>query len=108
VYDGAVGMATFLNASIKKALAPPLTISTTELPDAHVDRPYATRLAATGGSAPYNWRVTSGPLPRGLHLLTDGRITGEPRRAGRSEIVLQATDRYGTRARGRVTLLIRD
>jgi hypothetical protein len=108
VYDGAVGMATFLNASIKKALAPPLTISTTELPDAHVDRPYATRLAATGGSAPYNWRVTSGPLPRGLHLLTDGRITGEPRRAGRSEIVLQATDRYGTRALGRATLLIKD
>ena len=32
VYDGAVGMATFLNASIKEALAPALSIATTELP----------------------------------------------------------------------------
>jgi Putative Ig domain len=108
VYDGAVGMAIFLNASIKEALAPPLSISTTELPLAHLDRPYAARLVATGGNGPYSWRVTSGPLPRGLHLLVDGRITGEPRRAGRSEIVLQATDRYGTRVAGRATLTIKD
>ena len=50
------------------------------------------RLAPRAGDAPYSWRVTSGPLPRGLHLLADGRITGEPRRPGRLAIVLQAAD----------------
>lgn len=107
-YDGAVAMATFLNASIKKALAPALAVGTATLPVAYVDQPYAAHLAATGGTAPYTWRLTSGPLPRGLHLLADGGLTGAPRRAGRVALVLQVADRYGTKAVGRETLVIKD
>ena len=107
VYDGAVAMATLLNASLKEAVAAPLAISTQALPVAYVELPYIARLEATGGNGPYSWRITSGPLPRGLHLLADGRITGEPRRSGRFAIVLQATDRYGKRVVQRETLLIK-
>ena len=81
VYDGAVAMAGLLNASIKHALAPPLTIRSQQLPVARVGRPYAAHLAASGGLAPYKWCVTSGPLPRGLHLLANGQLTGRPHAA---------------------------
>ena len=107
VYDGAVAMATLLNASIKEAVAPALAISTANLPVAYVDRSYVAHLVATGGNAPYSWRVTSGPLPRGLRLRVDGRITGQPRRPGLHPIEVQATDRFGKRVERRETLLIR-
>jgi hypothetical protein len=115
VYDGAVAMATLLNASIKQTLAPPrqplsrpasLLIPATPLPVAHVAKPYTVRFAAEGGSAPYRWRLTSGPLPRGMHLLADGRLTGTPRRPGRLVLVLQAADSRGVSALRRETLLI--
>ena len=118
VYDGAVAMATLFNAAIKQALAPPvqqqplappvaaLTIAGTPLPVAHVGRPYSARLAAEGGDAPYSWRLTSGPLPRGMHLLADGRITGRPRLPGRLELTLQAADSRGARAVRHETLVI--
>jgi hypothetical protein len=117
VYDGAVGMATLFNSAIKQALAPapqrplapPLaavTIAATPLPVAHVGLPYSARLAAEGGDAPYSWRLTSGPLPRGMHLLANGRITGTPRRPGRLALVLQAADREGAKALRRASLVI--
>jgi hypothetical protein len=115
VYDGAVAMATLLNASVKQALTPSpqplpptpsLTIPATPLPMAHVGKPYAARLAAEGGDAPYRWRVTSGPLPRGMHLLADGHISGTPRRPGRLTLTLQAADSRGVRALRRETLVI--
>ena len=117
VYGGAVAMATLFNSAIKQALAPPpqeplspplaaITIPRTPLPVAHVGRPYAARLAAEGGDAPYSWRLTSGPLPSGLHLLANGRITGTPRRTGRVALVLQAADREGAKAVQRASLVI--
>jgi len=117
VYDGAVAMATLFNAAIKQALAPAqqqphpppveaLTIAGSPLPVAHVGRPYSARLAAQGGNAPYKWRLTSGPLPRGMHLLANGRITGRPRLPGRLTLTLQAADSQGAQAVRRETLVI--
>jgi hypothetical protein len=104
VYDGAVAMATLLNASIKQVLAP--VISSAPLPVAHAGKTYSARLVAEGGDAPYRWRLTSGTLPRGLHLLADGRITGTPHRPGRLALVLQAVDSEGATALRRATLVI--
>ena len=119
VYDGAVAMATLFNASIKQALAPAqqsppppvattLTIAPTPLPVAFVGRPYSVRLAAQGGNAPYSWRLASGPLPRGMHLLANGHLEGTPRLAGRLAITLQAVDRQSEQAVRRETLVIRN
>jgi hypothetical protein len=115
VYDGAFAMATLLNAAMKQALAPSpqplastssLTIPATPLPMAHVGKPYSARLAAEGGDVPYRWRLTSGPLPRGMHLLADGRISGTPHRTGRLTLTLQAADSSGAKAVRTETLAI--
>ena len=46
----------------------PLQISTIRLPAGQPQAPYAAQLGATGGTAPYNWTVSSGILPTGLTL----------------------------------------
>jgi hypothetical protein len=113
VYDGAVAMATLLNGAIKQALAPlappaPPTIRVSQLPVAYVGKPYSVRLAAAGGAAPYKWRLTSGPLPRGLHLLASGQLIGKPLWAGQLTLTLQAADSQGVKAVRREMLVIRN
>jgi hypothetical protein len=59
-------------------LAPPLSIVTEFLPSATVSLPYHTVLQASGGVPPYSWSLTSGALPQGFSLASDGSITGIP------------------------------
>jgi acetyl esterase/lipase len=57
-----------------------LAVSTTSLPDGVANEAYSHTLAATGGDSGYSWALTasSGPLPSGLSLATNGDITGTP------------------------------
>jgi hypothetical protein len=56
-----------------------LAIITTSLPDGTVRQHYSATLAATGGNPPYRWSVSSGHLPKGLHLKKSmGVIHGTP------------------------------
>jgi hypothetical protein len=56
-----------------------LTITTTSLPNGQVNTAYSTTLAATGGTTPYTWSLTSGTVPAGLTLnAATGAITGTP------------------------------
>jgi len=56
---------------------PPLTITTTSLPNGQVGTAYSATLAATGGTTQYTWALTSGTLPAGLSL-SAGAISGTP------------------------------
>jgi hypothetical protein len=97
-YDGALAMAHLLHDALMSALVPPLVATPTRLPVAHVGKPYSAQLIARGGIAPYRWRLTSGPLTNGLHLLARGRIIGTPRRSGRLVLSLRTTDAFGQAA----------
>ena len=56
-----------------------LHITTTSLPNGAPKVLYSTALAASGGTAPYKWSVSSGKLPKGLHLKkSNGVISGKP------------------------------
>jgi Putative Ig domain len=57
----------------------PLTITTTSLASGTVGTPYASTLAASGGTSPYKWSLNGGSLPSGLSLdATTGLISGTP------------------------------
>jgi len=57
--------------------APPLVITTSSLPNGTVGIAYSATLAATGGTTPFTWSLTSGTLPTGLSLNpSTGAITG--------------------------------
>ncbi|HVA01334.1 MAG TPA: Ig domain-containing protein, partial [Terriglobia bacterium] len=72
---------------------PPLTITTTSVPNDLVGTAYNASVAAAGGASPYTWSVTVGSLPAGLNLNTStGAITGTPTAAGTSNFTVQVTD----------------
>lgn len=49
-------------------------------------------LAASGGTAPYSWTVSSGALPGGLTLGKDGSVSGTPTAAGTFTFSVQVAD----------------
>jgi hypothetical protein len=64
-----------------------------QLPDGNRGTPYSQILPATGGVAPYLWRITSGALPRGVTLnAASGVISGTPTATGRYSFIAQVTD----------------
>jgi putative cell wall-binding protein len=81
-----------------------VAITTTTLPTAVVATPYTETLAATGGTAPYTWAVTTGTLPVGLTLSTDGIISGTPTIRGAQSITVTATDSASASATATLSL----
>jgi hypothetical protein len=73
-------------------LQPTLSISTTALPSATVGIGYSQAVAATGGTVPYNWSVSSG-LPPGLSMNgAFGSIFGTPTTAGTFNFTVTVRD----------------
>lgn len=70
-------------------------ITTESLPGGTVGTAYSQVLAADG-TAPISWSVTSGALPAGLTLSSDGKITGTPTAAGTSTFTVTATNASGS------------
>ena len=75
-------------------LPPPPAISTTSLPNGQVNVAYSTTLAASGGTPPYHWSISSGTLPTGLSLnASTGAITGTPTApVANSSLTFKVTD----------------
>jgi subtilisin family serine protease len=74
----------------------PLVIETTSLPNAFLGVSYGETLSASGGTSPYSWSVTSGALPSGMSLATDGVISGTSSTEGTYAFEVQLTDLSGT------------
>ena len=76
------------------ATAPlPVQITTSSVPSGQVGNTYSTTLAASGGSTPYSWSITSGALPGGLTLsASSGTISGVPTTSGTFTFAIQVND----------------
>jgi hypothetical protein len=85
----------------------PVQVATTALPAARRGRPYAAKLGATRGLAPFRWSLLA-RAPRGIHLEADGRIIGRPlARPGTYVLNVRVTDSAGSFAIRRLTLRIK-
>ena len=94
VTDSGGGTAT-ANLSITIILAP-TSVSTTSLPDGEIGFAYSRSLAATGGTSPYSWSLSSGALPNGLSLVSfSGVISGTPTGIGTWNFMVKVTDSAG-------------
>ena len=69
-------------------------ITTTSLPAGITGQPYSATLAATGGTGPYTWSISTGSLPSGLTLNSStGVISGTPASPpGTASFTVQVTD----------------
>ncbi len=65
-----------------KGVLPPQITTTTPLPSGMTGVPYSLNFAASGGTEPYTWSVSSGALPAGLSLSSLGTLSGTPTVAG--------------------------
>jgi large repetitive protein len=105
-----VKVADASGASATKALtlkvSAPFSIPTTALRKARVGVAYMQRLAATGGTRPYQWSLQSGKLPAGLSLSTAGVISGTPTVAGSTSFTVSAADSAGGSARKSYTITV--
>ena len=73
------GGSTTHTSAITLTVTNALTIATASLPNGQVGVPYSAVLAASGGTTPYTWALTSGRMPAGLTLnAPTGQIGGTP------------------------------
>jgi PKD repeat protein len=86
---GAVSTTT-VNISVNCS---PLAITPSILPGGAIGSNYSQNLSAAGGTTPYSFTVTSGALPAGLTLATDGQLSGRPTTGGTFNFTIMAT--YG-------------
>jgi uncharacterized protein YhjY with autotransporter beta-barrel domain len=75
--------------------APTITLAPATLPGATVAAAYSQVLSASGGTAPYGYALTSGALPTGMSLASDGTLSGTPTAGGSFSIAITATDALG-------------
>ncbi len=82
------------STSVSLVIAPPaLVITTTSLPSGTQSTAYSKALAATGGTTPYSWSITSGSLPAGLSLAAGtGLISGTPTVNGTFPVTVTVKD----------------
>jgi hypothetical protein len=66
--------------------------SRSPLPDAEEGTPYQFAFKAIGGTPPYGWMLTSGKLPLGLTMTSEGTLTGTPTEHGTFEFTVRVVD----------------
>jgi Putative Ig domain len=70
-----------------------LSVTTSSLPNGTIGIAYQATLAASGGTAPYSWSITSGSLPPGLTLAAStGILSGSPTTPGAYTFTIQVSD----------------
>jgi formylglycine-generating enzyme required for sulfatase activity/sugar lactone lactonase YvrE len=61
-------------------------------------KPFQFQLTATGGTQPHNWQVSSGNLPLGMALSSNGLVSGIPTGGGISNFTIRVTAAAGMNA----------
>ena len=87
----AVGTGTNFGGIIATLSAPP-DVTTTNLTVGTIGVPYDASLSAGGGLAPYGWAVAGGTLPPGIHLASNGVLSGTPTISGQYTVTFSVTD----------------
>ncbi|HET6840959.1 MAG TPA: putative Ig domain-containing protein [Candidatus Angelobacter sp.] len=81
-----------LSLTIASTAPAPLAITTSSLVAGNINTSYSATLAATGGTTPYTWSVSSGALPAGVGLSSAGIISGTPTASGSFSFTVQLSD----------------
>jgi Putative Ig domain len=75
---------------------PNVVLTPATIPDGQRGEPFAeTTFAASGGTEPYRFSISSGALPVGLTLNENGVLSGTPEVVGPFAISIKATDAHG-------------
>jgi hypothetical protein len=107
VTDANALTATKALSIIISAAATPPTITTASLPGGTQNSAYTGQLAASGGTTPYSWSITTGALPTGLALTAaTGAISGTPSATGTFNFTVQVRDANALTATKALSIVI--
>ncbi len=83
-----------------------MKITTSGLPESTAGIPYSATFAASGGTPPYQWSISSGVLPAGLSLDAAGVISGSTLITGTFPLTAQASDSSSTKVSNAFSLTV--
>jgi hypothetical protein len=105
VVDPAVKAVT--TVAITTVSAPDLKILTSNMPTGLLRAAYTMSLAASGGTIPYRWSISSGSLPNGVTLsLNTGAFSGMPLQSGNFPFTVRVNDSTGHTDQQNFTLMV--
>ena len=105
--SNSAGSATSVAATLTvNAETSTLQITSTQLPGGTVAVAYSSALAASGGTPPYSWSLSSGTLPTGLTLSSAGAISGTPSVAGSFPFTVSVKDSTGASASANFSITV--
>jgi hypothetical protein len=81
-----------VTSSVVNVIITPLLVATTSLPYGTKGVSYNQTLSTFGGLTPFIWTTSSGALPSGLILTTNGVISGTPTTNGTFNFTVKVTD----------------
>ncbi|MGA9772499.1 MAG: C25 family cysteine peptidase [Blastocatellia bacterium] len=102
--DGTNNVSVRLGACV--VTCPTITLNPANLPVGLIGAAYDQPITATGGATPYTFVVTSGTVPAGLTLNSNGTWSGAPTTANNYNFTVQATDSNGCAASQTYSLAI--
>jgi beta-lactamase superfamily II metal-dependent hydrolase len=76
-------------------VCPQISLTPSTFSTAFLNTPFNQKMVASGGFAPYTFRVTAGALPAGMTLTTDGTLSGTPTLATKATFTVTVTDSIG-------------
>jgi uncharacterized repeat protein (TIGR01451 family) len=85
---------------------PTITNTPASLTSGNVGAPYSATISSSGGVGPYTYAITSGSLPSGLALDTNGTVSGTTSTGGSFVITVRATDSLGCTGSTAITVPI--
>ncbi|MCX6538475.1 MAG: IPTL-CTERM sorting domain-containing protein [Acidobacteria bacterium] len=86
---------------------PVITLLPATLPNGALGVAYNQTITGSGGTAPYTFKITSGALPAGLILTSNGVLAGTPTSVGTSSsVTIRGTDANGCFAELAYTIII--
>ena len=86
--------------------ASPVISTASPLPASTINRPYSRTFAASGGTTPYTWDVSTGTLPAGISMSSAGVLAGTPSASGAFSFTVRVTPASGPAGTQAVSLVI--
>jgi uncharacterized repeat protein (TIGR03803 family) len=108
VYDVVVSSpyGSVTSSNINLTITTPLQVTTVSLPNGTNGFAYSQQLSAVYGQLPYTWKISSGALPLGLTLATNGVISGTPTINGIFHFTVEVTDALSATATQSLKLIV--
>jgi uncharacterized repeat protein (TIGR01451 family) len=105
--DSAAAASVQVTTLILRILPAPTLTTSSPLPQAVINEPYAVSLEAVGGVGAYSWSISSGGLPPGFSLSSiSGTISGMVATSASATFDVTATDALGASGTKSFTLVV--